>query len=83
MLFFHPEPGNYSYWMYQHLMPLDIVQMDADHNIVAIVENIQPCKTQASRCEHYGGLKISKYDLEVGAGMVRKYGLAIGQKLEF
>ena len=83
MLFFHPAPGNYSYWMYQHLMPLDIVQMDGDHQIVDIVENMQPCKTQASRCEHYGGLKISKYDLEMGAGMVRKYGLAVGQKVEF
>ncbi len=83
MLFFHPELGNYSYWMYQHMMPLDIVQMNGDHQIVDIVENVQPCKTQASRCEHYGGLKLSKYDLEMGAGMVRKYGLAVGQKLEF
>jgi len=83
MLFVHPKVGNYTYWMYQTLIPLDIVWLDSKRNIVEIVENAQPCKTQASKCEQYGGRQISAYVLEIGGGMARKYGLKIGQTLQW
>lgn len=83
MLFVHKQPGMYSYWMYQTLIPLDMVWMDKAHNIVEIVENAQPCRTQASQCPHYGGTKTSSFVLELGGGMARKYGLKAGQTIEF
>jgi uncharacterized protein len=83
MLFVHPKAGNYTYWMYQTLIPLDIIWLDQKRNIVEIVENAQPCKTQASKCEQYGGKQISAYVLEIGGGMARKYGLKLGQTLQW
>jgi hypothetical protein len=83
MLFVHPRPGNYTYWMYQTRIPLDIIWLDSNRDIVEMVENAQPCKTQASKCEQYGGKQTSAYVLEIGGGMARKYGLRVGQTLQW
>jgi uncharacterized membrane protein (UPF0127 family) len=83
MLFVHPKPDRYTYWMYQTLIPLDIIWLDSDRKIVEIVENAQPCKTQASKCEHYGGTEVSAYVLEIGAGRAKKYGLKLGQAVQW
>jgi uncharacterized protein len=81
MLFLHETPGAYSYWMYQHYIPLDMIWMDGGRNIVEIVENAQPCKTVASKCPQYGGGKTALYVLELGGGMVQKYHLKIGDRI--
>jgi hypothetical protein len=78
MLYGHRTPGNYSYWMYQTLIPLDMIWMDPDHKVVEIVENAPPCKTPASQCPHYGGNKVAQYVLQLGGGMVKKYGVKVG-----
>ena len=83
MLFVHPKPEHYTYWMYQTLIPLDIVWLDSNRNIVEIVADAQPCKTQASKCAQYGGKQISSYVLEIPGGMARKFGLQLGQKIQF
>jgi uncharacterized membrane protein (UPF0127 family) len=83
MLFVHPKPEHYTYWMYQTLIPLDIVWLDSNRNIVEIVADAQPCKTQASKCAQYGGKQISSYVLEIPGGMGRKFGLQLGQKIQF
>ena len=83
MLFFHPQAGPYSYWMYQTLIPLDMVWMDNDRQIVEIVENAPPCKTAASQCPKYGGKQNAKFVLELAGGMARQWGLQLGQRLEF
>lgn len=81
MLFMHENPGTYSYWMYQHYIPLDMIWMDGGRNIVEIVENAQPCKTVASQCPHYGGTKAALYVLEIGGGLVQKYHLKVGDRI--
>ena len=83
MLFVHPRPGNYAYWMYQTLIPLDIIWLDSNRTIVEMAENAQPCKTQASKCEQYGGKQISAYVLEIGGGMAKKDGLQLGQTIQW
>jgi uncharacterized membrane protein (UPF0127 family) len=83
MLFVHRDPGYYSYFMFQHEIPLDIVWIDGGHVIVEIVENVPPCRTKASECPHYGGAKVAHYVLELAAGMARKYDLHEGQRIEF
>ena len=83
MLFIHKGSGLYSYFMFQHEIPLDMIWIDTGHIIVDIVENAPPCRTQASQCPHYGGTKTANYVLELGAGMVRKYELHVGQRIEF
>jgi uncharacterized membrane protein (UPF0127 family) len=83
MLFVHPKPGNYKYWMYQTLIPLDLIWLDSNRRIVEMVENAQPCKTQASKCEQYGGQQVSAYVLELGGGIARKNGLQLGQTIQW
>ena len=83
MLFVHREPGFYSYFMFQHEIPLDIVWIDAGRIIVEIIENAPPCRTKASECPHYGGAKVAHYVLELAGGMARKYELREGQRIEF
>ena len=83
MLFVHREPGHYGYWMYQTLIPLDMIWMDENRKIVEIVENAQPCKTAASKCTTYGGHETARFVLELNAGLVHKYGLQVGQNIQW
>ena len=83
MLFVHPVSGHYSYWMYQTYIPLDMIWMDENHKIVEIVESAPPCKTEASKCAHYGGHQAAQYVLELAGGMSRKYNLKLGDQLTF
>jgi uncharacterized protein len=83
MLFVHPKPEHYTYWMYQTLIPLDIVWLDSNRDIVEMVQDAQPCKTQASKCAQYGGKQISSFVLEIPGGMSRKFGLQLGQRIQF
>jgi uncharacterized membrane protein (UPF0127 family) len=83
MLFVHAQPGTYAHWMYQTLIPLDIIWLDSQHNIVEMAENAPPCKTPASQCPHYGGQKVSTYVLELSGGMAKKYGLQLGQNIQW
>jgi len=83
MLYIHNAPGLYSYWTYRYEIPLDMIWMDSSRDIVEMVENVPPCRTVASQCPKYGGTKVARYHLELAAGMARKYGLKLGDKLEF
>ncbi|MEO8663487.1 MAG: DUF192 domain-containing protein [Bryobacteraceae bacterium] len=83
MLFVHPKPGNYSYWMYQVRIPLDIIWMDSSRRIVEISANTPPCTTAPRECPHYGGHAVVQYALELAGGMVEHYGLKEGQTLDF
>ena len=85
MLFIHAAAANVPYYMYQVKIPLDIIWMDRNHVIVEIAAATPPCSDgrQASQCPHYGGSKPSQYVLELGAGLVAKHGLKIGQRLDW
>jgi hypothetical protein len=83
MLFVHPKPDHYTYWMYQTLIPLDIIWLDSNRDIVEMVQDAAPCKTQASKCAQYGGKQISSFVLEIPGGMARKFGLQLGQRIQF
>lgn len=83
MLYAHRIPGKYGYWMYQTLIPLDMIWMDSNHDIVEIVDNCPPCKGPASQCPHYGGHEVAKYVLQLGGGMARKYGLKLSGRINW
>lgn len=83
MLFIHPQPNRYSYWMYNVRIPLDIVWMDAGRRIVEISANTPPCRTRASECPTYGGNAHAQYVLEIGGGEAARYGLKVGDVLTF
>ena len=82
MMFLHKPPGKYAYWMYQVKIPLDIIWMDEQGNIVEISPNTPPCpQASASLCPVYGGSQKAQVVLELAAGMAAKYGLATGMRV--
>ena len=83
MLYAHRTPGKYGYWMYQTLMPLDMIWMDSKHNVVEIVANAPPCKTPASQCPHFGGNQVAQYVLQLAGGMAKKYGVKEGETINW
>ncbi|MFN7938701.1 MAG: DUF192 domain-containing protein [Bryobacteraceae bacterium] len=84
LLFVHSKPGRFSYWMHNVKVPLDIIWMDTEHNIVEVSANTPPClDSDPVRCPHFGGAEDSQFVLELAAGMAEKYGLRKGIKLSF
>lgn len=83
MLFIHPKPGAYRYWMHNMRVPLDIVFMDSNRQIVEISANTPPCTTQPNDCPLYGGHYFEQFVLELGAGEAQRLGLQKGQTLSF
>ncbi len=83
MLYAHRIPGKYGYWMFQTLIPLDMIWMDSKHTVVEIVENVPPCQTAASQCPHYGGHEAAQYVLQLAAGMAKKYGVKNGDTINW
>ena len=82
MMFLHKPPGKYAYWMYQVKIPLDIIWMDEQGNIVEISANTPPCPyASATQCPVYGGSRQAQVVLELAGGMAAKYGLATGMRV--
>ncbi len=84
MLFSHGLPGNWTYFMYQVKIPLDIVWMDGKKQIVEISANTPPCpSTSARECPLYGGKEKSQFVLEMPGGQAAMFGLKIGDTVRF
>ena len=84
MLFVGSRSAQRSFWMYQCLIPLDIIWMDGAHRIVEIVRSVPPCgSTDPGDCPSYGGNANSVYVLELAAGQSDAHGLRLGDRLDF
>ena len=62
MLFIYQEPGMHNFWMKNTLIPLDIIWLNKDLEVIYI-ESAQPCKTES--CHSYGPKEDSMYILEL------------------
>ncbi|MFH1671611.1 MAG: DUF192 domain-containing protein [Candidatus Portnoybacteria bacterium] len=80
MLFVFEKEGIYSFWMKNTLIPLDIIWINEQKEVVFIKENVQPC---GNDCFSINPEKMAKYVLEISGGMTQKIGLSLGDKLEF
>ena len=84
MLFVGESPARRPIWMFQCLIPLDIIWLDGEHQIVDIVHSAPPCPSEnSSRCPLYGGTTSSVYVLELAGGQADRHGLRIGDRLDF
>jgi uncharacterized protein len=75
MLFIFERPQHNVFWMHNTYLPLDMIFITEDWNVLGVVENATP-QTDSPR-EVPG---ISAYVLEVNAGFSRQYGIAAGTK---
>jgi uncharacterized membrane protein (UPF0127 family) len=81
MLFLFTETGDYPFWMKNTLVPLDMIWLDDQKRIAAIIPDVPPCK--ADPCSSYPPNAPARYVLELGAGEAKKHGLAVGQTLRY
>ncbi|MBM3233990.1 DUF192 domain-containing protein [Candidatus Pacearchaeota archaeon] len=78
MLFIFPSEGEYNFWMKNTLIPLDIIWINSDKEVVYIAENMQPCN---ETCNSINPGKKSKYVLEINFGEADRLGLKVGDKI--
>ena len=80
MLFVYDEEIKSKFWMKNTLIPLDIIWLDSDLNVVHVA-NAVPCVTE--ECELYGpDLEKAQYVLEVNSGISKNIGLEKGSTLK-
>lgn len=78
ILFVFNQEGKHSFWMKNTLIPLDIIWINENKEIVFISENTQPCKT--SSCSTIEPTEKAKYVLEINSGISKNIGLSFGDK---
>lgn len=79
MLFTLSKERRYSVWMKNMLIPIDVMYISGDGNIVDIKHELQPCKTPI--CPNYKSSSPIKYALEVNSGYAKQNNLNIGNKV--
>lgn len=79
MLFIFPDSEVRSFWMKNTIIPLDIIYVNSDLEIVAIKDHTTPFSTDSVPSDD----KEAKYVVEVNAGFAGKYGIKEGDKVSF
>jgi uncharacterized membrane protein (UPF0127 family) len=78
MLFLFERPALQTFWMKNTLIPLDMIFISAEREIVGIVANAEP-ETLTGR-----GVPVpSQFVLEIGGGLAAERGIRAGQHVEF
>lgn len=78
MIFLFDKDQELSFWMKNTLIPLDMIFINNNYEIVDIQTAI-PC--ERNPCEHYDS--FAQYVLEVNAGYSEKHNIQVGDKVEF
>jgi len=81
MLFVFPESRQYSFWMKDTLIPLDMIWMDYGRNVVHIAHDVPPCEEDP--CPTYAPPTDALYVLEINAGLAQRFGITQGDRAEF
>lgn len=76
MLFVFEELGVHSFWMKNCKIPLDIIWLDENYKVIAIMPNNQPCLVLGD-CPSINPGVLAKYVLEINAGLAEKTGLSL------
>ncbi|MDR0860369.1 MAG: DUF192 domain-containing protein [Candidatus Peribacteria bacterium] len=77
MLFVFPDEATHSFRMKNTLIPLDMLRLNTDFQIVDIQET-EPCT--ADPCPSYLPAEKAQYVLELNQGSSKKNGIQIGDK---
>lgn len=79
MLFGYNSEEPRSFWMKNTLIPLDMIFVDDNSEIVHIIENVPPCEQDP--CQSYPSEEPAQYVLEVNAGFVQQNAVQVGDLL--
>ena len=78
MLFTYPIPKTASMWMKDTLIPLDILFIDTNHQIIKIVENTKPLSLNTISSDQ----PITAI-LEINGGVTKKLGIDLNSTIVF
>ncbi|MGK9476230.1 DUF192 domain-containing protein [Melioribacter sp. OK-6-Me] len=76
MLFIFPYENEQSFWMKNTILPLDMIFVDAEGNIVKIHKYTTPYSESS-----YRSGRPAKFVVEVNAGFTDKYGIKEGDRI--
>jgi len=79
MLFIFEHPSEYSFWMKNMQISIDMIFLNENKEIVTIHENVTPCITE--ECELYLPTSPIIYVIETKAGFSDTHNLEPGQKV--
>ena len=79
MLFIYADEKPRTYWMKNTLIPLDMIFINSEKEIVAISENTKTNQIE----ETYSSIKPAQYVLEVNGGWCGKNGVEVGDVVSF
>ena len=80
MLFVFGKEEDVSFWMKNMVIPLDIIWINEDREVVFIKKNAQPCLEDS--CPSIDPGEKAKYVLEINAGLTDGIGLREGDSLQ-
>lgn len=78
MLFVFPQIAPRSFYMKNTRFPLDIIFFDPNKRIVSFQENAQPLDEKS-----LPSVSPAQYVLEINAGLAEKWGLDVGDKMDY
>ena len=81
MIFLFDTKGFYPFWMKNTLIPLDMLWLERNGEVVSIAHSVPPCK--ADPCPTYPPLAEAWYVVEVVSGFAKAHGVQVGDTLEF
>ena len=81
MLLLWSEERYATIWMMNVLIPLDIVYLDDEGNVIEVVADARPCA--AEPCPRFTPDEPSRAVLELAAGSAAAHGVAIGESIKF
>ncbi len=79
MLFIFDGVEFHAFHMKNTLIPLDIIWLNREFEIIYFVENVPPCRREP--CESYMPFAKASYVLELNANTITRQKLQIGDKL--
>jgi hypothetical protein len=80
MLFIFDKEDYYSFWMMNMSMPIDMIWINSEKEVVDITKNAQPCRIS---CQSYQPKEKILYVLEVNANFTDRHEVKINSKVEF
>ena len=75
MLFVFRELDHWTFWMKNTKLPLDIIWLNQNGEVVHVEPNVPICTRTDEGCPRYHTLKKALYVLELNAGMAKHYGI--------
>ncbi|HEK85944.1 MAG TPA: DUF192 domain-containing protein [Candidatus Aminicenantes bacterium] len=81
MLFIFEEEDIYSFWMKNTLIPLDIIWLNSQRQIVHLEKDVPPCPGEP--CPTYSPGCAAKYVLELKAGQAEAHQLKLFDRISF